>query len=381
MGWVGYYDSLLALGLLAVAFAQSRWIVLAACVLAPWIDERFVIGLPLALAVRWHCEAPAAAWAWCRREALLPVALVAGYTLVRLRLGGSGGSQTVAAYLEEFVFSGRISFGQRLFGAWSGLRLGWLLVGTAFVGTWLATAAGRRSPAIVLAAGTVLTAVVGLVTALDMSRSMVLVLPVVPLGWRYAVRMAWWRKFHAGPVTAALALAVPAHHVIAHASLPVDNAWSYSLPQMTAENNLGLMFATGNGVPQDGAKAARWLRKPAEQGVGIAQNNLGLLYAMGNGVPHDGAEAARWFVRAAGQGVTLAQENLGVLYANGTGVPRDLVQAHAWLSISLAGGQATAAERLAAVEPRLSPAELVRARELARAWLEQQRQTPVAPRP
>lgn len=174
-------------------------------------------------------------------------------------------------------------------------------------------------------------------------------------------------------------LAVPAHHVIAHASLKVDSAWSYSLRQMTAENNLGLMFATGNGVSQDGATAARWLRKAAGQGVGIAQNNLGLLYAMGNGVLFDGAEAARWFVRAANQGVTLSQENLGVLYANGTGVPRDLVQAHAWLSIRLAGGQATAAERLATVEPHLSPAE--RARELARAWMEQHRKTPAAPRP
>lgn len=383
MGWVGYYDSLLALGLLAVAFARNRWVVAVACVLAPWIDERFVIGLPLALCVRWQRDQPTSesAWAWCRREGLLPVALVAGYALVRLRLGGAGGSQTVVGYLEEFVFSSRIPIGQRLFGAWSGLRLGWLLVGTALAAAWFATTAGRRWPAIVLAAATVGTAVVGLVTALDMSRSMVLVLPVVPLGWQHAVRMAWWRKYRAGPAAAALALALPAHHVVAHASLPVDNLWSYSLPLMTAENNLGLMFATGNGVPRDGAKAARWLRKPADRGVAVAQNNLGLLYAMGDGVTPDAAEAARWFARAADQGVTLAQENLGVLYANGTGVPRDLVQAHAWLSISLAGGQATAAERLAAVEPHLSPAELTRARERARAWLDQHRKTPARPRP
>ena len=37
--------------LLAVAFAPGRVPVLAACLLTPWIDERFVLGLPLALLV------------------------------------------------------------------------------------------------------------------------------------------------------------------------------------------------------------------------------------------------------------------------------------------------------------------------------------------
>src|SRR5262249_12061976 len=48
-GWLGYFDSWLVLGLVAAAFVQSRWVLAAACLLTPWIDERFVLALPLTL--------------------------------------------------------------------------------------------------------------------------------------------------------------------------------------------------------------------------------------------------------------------------------------------------------------------------------------------
>jgi hypothetical protein len=239
-----------------------------------------------------------------------------------------------------------------------------LLVGVAVVGTWSATRASGRWPAWLLGAGILTTSVVGLVTALDMSRSMVLLLPVVPLGWIFAVRTAWWRKFHVAPVGAALALALPATQVVANNLIPVDNMWTYSLPLMTAQNNIGLIYAAGDIVPQDGARAMRWLRGPAEEGVGLAQNNLALLYATGSGVKQDGAEAGRWFRKAAEQGVAPSQENLGVLYANGIGVPKDLIQAHMWLNLSLMNGHPIE-EKLKVVESLMSPPDIARAKELA----------------
>jgi hypothetical protein len=42
------------------------------------------------------------------------------------------------------------------------------------------------------------------------------------------------------------------------------------------------------------------LRTAAEQGKAAAQSNLGLMYAKGQGVPQDYAEAVRWFRKAAG---------------------------------------------------------------------------------
>jgi TPR repeat protein len=52
-------------------------------------------------------------------------------------------------------------------------------------------------------------------------------------------------------------------------------------------------------VPQDFAAAATWYRKAAEQGSPVAQNNLGVLYAKGQGVARDPVEAYFWFNLAA----------------------------------------------------------------------------------
>ena len=49
------------------------------------------------------------------------------------------------------------------------------------------------------------------------------------------------------------------------------------------------------------------IRALAEQGDAIAQYNLGSMYATGDGVPEDRAEAARWFRLAAEQGLADAQ--------------------------------------------------------------------------
>src|SRR5437867_9161069 len=62
-----------------------------------------------------------------------------------------------------------------------------------------------------------------------------------------------------------------------------------------AQNQLGEMYEHGNGVPRDFAKAARWYRLAAEQGMAPAQLNLGTLYENGQGVAQSYAEAARWY--------------------------------------------------------------------------------------
>jgi TPR repeat protein len=47
-------------------------------------------------------------------------------------------------------------------------------------------------------------------------------------------------------------------------------------------------------VPQDYAEAVRWYRKAAEQGLASAQFDLGLMYASGQGVPQDYVLAHMW---------------------------------------------------------------------------------------
>ena len=44
-----------------------------------------------------------------------------------------------------------------------------------------------------------------------------------------------------------------------------------------AQNNFGIMYKEGKGVPQDHTEAIKWYRLSAEQGYADAQHNLELL--------------------------------------------------------------------------------------------------------
>ncbi len=99
-----------------------------------------------------------------------------------------------------------------------------------------------------------------------------------------------------------------------------------------AQFNLGVMYAGGQGVPQDSKQAVAWYRKAAEQGYAEAQFCLGEMYHRGLGVPQDYAQAAAWYRKAAEQGYAGAQHGLAFAYSQGLGVPQDYAQAAAWYS-------------------------------------------------
>jgi hypothetical protein len=79
-------------------------------------------------------------------------------------------------------------------------------------------------------------------------------------------------------------------------------------------------------------------RKAAEQGFANAENQLGMLYKDGNGVPRDDQQAATWFRKAADQGYSAAVLNLGWMYANGRGVVKAYEQALSWYRKAAAHG-------------------------------------------
>ena len=222
-GWLGYYDSWLALGLLIVTFARSSWPLWLACVWAPWVDERFVMAAPLALFCRWlwrasstapasprpGINAPSAGYN-VRREIGIAAALLAAFAFVRLGLlsGTSAANATVAGY-----FSGKnyldAPFGRILLGVWEGLRAGWVFVVAAIflLRPWPLRAA-------ILGVAVVLTVVLGLATAQDYSRSMTMLLPVAVLGAVLVVRARPPRQRLLLQGAAIVALILPAHHVM-----------------------------------------------------------------------------------------------------------------------------------------------------------------------
>ena len=114
----------------------------------------------------------------------------------------------------------------------------------------------------------------------------------------------------------------------------------------TAQCNLGYMYETGHGVPQDYSEAVRWYRKAAEQGYANAQFNLGCMYDNGQGVPQDYGEAVRWYRKAAEQGNATAQYNLALMYKNGQGVPQDKGEARRWFQKAAEQGDKYAKKKL-----------------------------------
>ncbi len=383
MGWLGYYDSLLALALLATAFERKRLLVIAVCLLAPWIDERFVLGLPLVLLVRLIAAPERPLRDWLRSEAIIPLAIAATYSAVRLGLGGSGGSQTMLQYLEKFVFEQRMDGLQRLFGAWSGLRWSWILVGIGLAAPFLPSVRRRPSLGATLLITAVLTALIALHTALDMSRSTVLLIPLAPLGWLAASRL--WRPAHLAAPSLGLgllSLSTPAHHVFGRFSLPVDSCLKPSSQLMTAQNNLGALYSDGKlgtrdyaagrywfqraaegefpsalknlaflhekglGVPEDPVTAVSYYRRAAELGQVDAQNDLGAILHRGEKVPRNVVEAAKWIREAALQNSVIAQKNLGVLLSRGDGVNQDMVEAAYWFRRAGEAGNAEAQRQL-----------------------------------
>ena len=114
------------------------------------------------------------------------------------------------------------------------------------------------------------------------------------------------------------------------------------------------------------------IRALAEAGDAESQVNLGVMYDTGRGVPQDDAEAVRWYRLAADQGHASAQGNLGVMYGTGDGVPQDYVQAHMWFD--LAASRMASGHRQHAVDGRdraagqMNPTQIAEAGRLAREW-------------
>ena len=79
-------------------------------------------------------------------------------------------------------------------------------------------------------------------------------------------------------------------------------------------------------------------RVAAERGDTLAQNNLGVLYETGRGVPKDCNTAYKWYLDAAKNGNLAAQNNLGLLLRDGLGVEQDTLEAYAMFCIAAEGG-------------------------------------------
>ena len=127
-------------------------------------------------------------------------------------------------------------------------------------------------------------------------------------------------------------------------------------------------------VDRDYATALQEWTPLADHGDARAQFSLGVMYANGQGVPQNdkndknGKEALRWYRLAADQKHGGAQYNLGIMYAKGYGVLQDYVQAYMWWSLAAAKGDETAASARKQLAEKMSQSQIVEAQRLAREW-------------
>jgi len=114
-----------------------------------------------------------------------------------------------------------------------------------------------------------------------------------------------------------------------------------------AEFNLANMYANGRGVDEiDNVKAFAWYKKAADQGFAPAQNELGNAYLDGAGVTADNTIAIAWYRKAADQGFAAAENNMGVMYSQGKGVVADATEAARWYRMAAANGSLAAQNSL-----------------------------------
>ena len=118
----------------------------------------------------------------------------------------------------------------------------------------------------------------------------------------------------------------------------------------------------------DYATALRIMREHADKGNADAQTYLGFMYHNGLGVRQDYAAALRWFRKAADQGNAKAQTNLAFMYRKGQGVRKDYVQAHMWYNLAAARGLKIGRKNRDLLAEKMTPAQIVEARRLAREW-------------
>lgn len=138
--------------------------------------------------------------------------------------------------------------------------------------------------------------------------------------------------------------------------------------QILAEYLVGLMYANGQGLPQDFAEAMKWHRKAAVQGEAKAQFSVGVMYFKGLGTPTNHAEAFKWYRRAANQGDPTAQYNLGAMYDKGEVVQRDPVTALVFYDLAAVHAIKGAITAKARLKKSLSAAQVAEADKRVLAW-------------
>jgi hypothetical protein len=218
-GWLGYFDSWLALGMLTVSFVPSPWALACACLLTPWIDERFILALPLCMIVR--AIILQGVGLRLSRKLVLDSIVVASISLVypairiiAWQLGDPLAPSYISAHLDELH---RVPWAQFFDGLWSGYRAAWIVILAGIYFTWRT----NWKFGVVLLIAVAVSAVGTLFIAADMSRSTMIILPALLVGvWSWKDAQPQSFKI-ALPAVLLANFLLPAAHVMWNLRIPI----------------------------------------------------------------------------------------------------------------------------------------------------------------
>ncbi len=172
-GWLGQMDTFYVLALVVFTFTGSPLAAGLACAAGPWIDERFLIVLPVFVLVR---RARGGSW----RSLAMETAPAAAYVLCRLAaVAFAHGGATIADQVHgQFAQLGQYASNVPA-GWWHGFRAGWLAVAAGVLMAARGLPGVERAALLFgLAAGVALIAFL----AWDTSRSIAALIPFLVLG-------------------------------------------------------------------------------------------------------------------------------------------------------------------------------------------------------
>lgn len=129
-----------------------------------------------------------------------------------------------------------------------------------------------------------------------------------------------------------------------------------------AQNELGLLYVSGNLGLSDPAAGVAWFTTAAKAGFAAAQNNLGTLYERGMGVAVDFNNAGQLYMLAANQGNAAATAGLARLHASGQGTDQDLPKAWALASLAIERGDTEVKTLLGDLTSKLSDEQMAKAK-------------------
>lgn len=267
-GWLGYFDSFYILGLLLITFYKPRWILLLTCLLLPWVNERFIFGLPLAMTLRaHHCgHLNRDHYRTFVKDIVLAALVLVLFLLPRLLITKSNDSIS-GLLLNNFLYAANIrDFPEQVFqGSWHGLRLAWVGVFVFCFASFLRL----NRVAFLFTLGIILfTSYAAVSMAGDISRSMSILLPAVVLGFiQFATSSSIPKVWRRIALTGLLCLnfTVPTKHVITTLETPIQafpTEWeNYRDPPLvlSPEKNLSLgKSAYDQGRFQTAFQALNW---------------------------------------------------------------------------------------------------------------------------